>query len=370
MCEWSVEDRRHMARAIQLAEKGLYSTHPNPRVGCVIVREGQVVGEGWHVRAGEGHAEVNALDQAGELARGATAYVTLEPCSHFGRTPPCAQALVAAGVSRVVAAMQDPNPMVAGNGLKQLQEAGVEVSAGLLEHQAIQLNQGFIKRMSKGRPFVRLKMAVSIDGRTAMSSGESKWITGEEARADVHKMRGSSSAILSTADTVSQDNARLNVRLDSAIFPDGNIPSPLRVVLDRDAMLDGEEALFEEPGDILYVYDAKREMPEKIALKNQALGIPLELNDEGYFNLPELLEKLCVYQINELMVEAGPGMAGQFIEQGLVDELVIYMAPKLMGSLAKPMAELKIEKMSEARELKLQDVRMVGDDLRLTYRFD
>lgn len=366
MTSWSIDDRRYMTRALQLARLGQYSTHPNPKVGCVLVKDGSVVGEGYHVRAGEGHAEVHALAQAGERAHGSTAYVTLEPCSHHGKTPPCADALIKAGVSRVVAAMKDPNPLVAGQGLKRIEDACIDVSVGLLQEQAEALNQGFVLRMSQGRPFVRLKMAVSVDGRTAMQSGESQWITGPDARADVQRWRARASAILSSVGTIKHDNPRLNVRDPELLELKGD--QPMRVVLDSRGVLTGSEAVFDATASVVYVVGEGAAFTECISAKSHVQILILPLNDRSRFDVKTLLSELAARGVNEVFVEAGGSVAGDFMAQGVVDELLLYMAPKLMGSAARGLVELPFEKMSQAVDLDLFDVRMVGQDLRMQYR--
>lgn len=363
----SAVDQAYMARALELARQGLYSTHPNPRVGCVIVKDGLVIGEGWHVRAGEPHAEVHALRQAGDNARGATAYVTLEPCSHFGRTPPCADALVKAGVARVVAAMQDPNPQVAGSGLRRLAEAGIAVSSGVLEAQARELNVGFIKRMETGLPFVRVKLAMSLDGRTAMASGESQWITGPAARRAVQRLRARSSAVLSGADTVLLDDARLTVRaaelgLDAPQTALAAARQPLRVLVDGRLRVP-PEAAFYQAGPTLTVSCAER--AGFTAATRELLVLP---GADGHVELPRLLAELGRRGVNEVLVEAGPRLAGAFARQGLVDEYQVFLAPKLLGSSARPLLELPLEKMAEARELRILDIRAVGEDWLLVAR--
>ena len=360
----SASDHAWMARALQLARKGLYSTHPNPRVGCVIVADGEPVGEGWHVRAGEPHAEVHALRQAGERARGATAYVTLEPCSHHGRTPPCAEALVKAGVGRVVAAMQDPNPQVAGRGLQLLRSAGIEVASGVLEAEARELNCGFIKRMESGLPFVRAKLAMSLDGRTAMASGESQWITGPAARAEVQRLRARSSVVLTGADTVLMDAARLTVRgtelgLDAETTALALQRPPLRVLIDgrRRVPLD---APFFQAGPALVATAMSGD-----AEACRVGGHELLVLGQRQVDLTALLRELAARGANEVLIEAGPRLVGAFARLGLIDEYQIFMAAKFLGSSARPLLELPLERMSEARELKIVDIRAVGDDWKI-----
>lgn len=357
-------DHRFMARALELAEQGLYSTDPNPRVGCVIVRGEQVVGEGWHMRAGEPHAEVHALRQAGEAARGATAYVTLEPCSHHGRTPPCADALLAAGVGRVVAAMQDPNPQVAGQGLARLAAAGIAVRAGVLEAQARALNPGFIKRMEHGLPFVRVKLAMSLDGRTAMASGESQWITGPDARRAVQRLRARSSVVLSGADTVLTDAARLTVRPGELGLPEPMATlaagrPPLRVLIDGRLRVPTNAAFF-TAGPSLVVCAVPPSSPEGYgAVAADTLLLP---GANGQVDLPGLLRELARRGANEVLVEAGPRLAGAFAQAGLVDEYRLFVAGLFMGSSARPLLDWPLTTMVEAPALKIVQMRAVGDD--------
>lgn len=365
--EQAVLDVHYMARALELARQGLYSTHPNPRVGCVIVRDGQIVGEGWHVRAGEPHAEVHALRQAGELARGATAYVTLEPCSHHGRTPPCADALVNAGVARVVAAMQDPNPQVAGRGLLRLQDAGIAVSSGVLESEARALNKGFIKRMETGLPYVRVKLAMSLDGRTAMASGESQWITGPDARAAVQRLRAQSSVVLTGADTVLIDNARLTVRPDElGLAPDVTALAaarpPLRVLIDGRLRVPLSASFF-QAGPALVAACAGQDTENTYREQgHELLNLP---GAAGQVDLQRLLTELGARGANEVLVEAGARLAGAFAQAGLVDEFQIFIAGKFLGSSARPLLDLPLVQMSEALELNITDIRAVGKDWRV-----
>lgn len=369
---FSADDHRWMARALQLAEQGLYTTDPNPRVGCVIVKDGELIGEGAHLKAGEPHAEVHALRMAGEQAQGATAYVTLEPCSHHGKTPPCAEALVKAGVGRVVAAMQDPNPLVAGRGLARLQDVGIDTAHGLLESQARALNPGFISRMERGRPYVRLKLASSLDGRTAMQSGESQWITGAAARSDVQRLRARSSAVLTGVDTVLMDNASLTVRAAQLGLPDAEAEraaerQPLRVVLDSQLRLPASTAMLSLPGSTLVATAQPDNQPSAIALSAsgaQVLSLP---GADGRVDLSALLSWLAQHaQCNELLIECGATLAGSVLSEGLVDELVLYMAPTLLGSSARPLFELPLDEMAQQYRLQLTDRRQLGDDLRLT----
>ncbi|MED5491757.1 MAG: bifunctional diaminohydroxyphosphoribosylaminopyrimidine deaminase/5-amino-6-(5-phosphoribosylamino)uracil reductase RibD [Pseudomonadota bacterium] len=371
MPEWSAADRSWMSRALMLAERGLYTTEPNPRVGCVLVADGEVVGEGWHVRAGEGHAEVNALAQAGERARGATAYVTLEPCSHFGKTPPCADALIKAGVSRMVAAMQDSNPQVAGNGLQRLREAGIAVECGLLEEQARALNPGFIKRMQQGLPWVRVKLAMSLDGRTAMASGESKWITGPAARADVQRLRARSGAVVSGADSVLLDDSALTVRASELGLPSDEAAAaaerqPLRVLIDSLRRVPLEQRFFREAGPSLVIStSAEQAADDYLAAGSELLAVP---GADGKVDLQAVLQILAERGCNEVLVEAGAGLSGAFWRAGLVDELIVYMAPRLLGSQARPLMQLPFESMSEAMDVAVTDMRAIGQDWRITAR--
>ena len=358
----SAADYRWMARALTLARRGLYSVDPNPRVGCVLVREGAIVGEGWHERAGEAHAEVIALAAAGDRARGATAYVTLEPCCHYGRTPPCTEALLHAGVARVVAAMRDPNPQVAGQGLAILREAGVAVDCGLLEAEARALNPGFIQRMTQSRPFIRLKLAMSLDGRTALASGESQWLTGDAARQDVQRLRARSSAILTGIGTVLADDPGLNVRL-----PDVS-RQPLRVILDTGLRTPPTAKTLQLPGSVLIfttVADPDRQAP----LQQAGAAIVVVRKAGQGLDLPAVLAELARRECNEVHVECGPTLSGAWLQAGLVDELVIYMAPLLLGDQARGLFQLPVlTRMSERTELDVLETRAVGKDWRLRLR--
>lgn len=351
-------DSRWMAHALHLAERGLLTTTPNPRVGCVLVKDGKSVGEGWHERAGEPHAEPHALRMADAKAEGATAYVTLEPCSHHGRTPPCVDALIAAGVSRVVVAMQDPNPLVSGQGLAKLRAAGVEVECGLMEAEARTLNIGFVKRMTSGMPWVRSKIAASLDGRTALANGESQWITGEAARRDVHAWRARSCAVMTGIDTVLKDDAQLSVRH----YP--TTRQPLRVVLDSHLRISYSAKVF-QGGQVLIVTATPD--ANKIALIEQAGAMVAVLADEnGRVDLQATLRHLASIGCNEVLVEAGSTLNGALLQAGLVDELVIYFAPQLLGDFARGMAQLgELNNLDQHVKLEWQDVRHVGKDLRV-----
>lgn len=363
--EQAVLDAHYMARALELARKGHYSTHPNPRVGCVIVRDGQIVGEGWHERAGEPHAEVHALRAAGVNARGGTAYVTLEPCSHYGRTPPCADALVGAGVARVVAAMQDPNPEVAGRGMQRLAQAGIAIASGVLEGEARALNQGFLKRMEQGLPFVRVKLAMSLDGRTAMASGESQWITGPAARSAVQRLRAQASVVLTGADTVLADGARLTVRAaELGLDPEQTALAmsrpPLRVLIDGRLRVPLDAPFFKAGPALVATCVA---VEEQYANGPECLIVP---GVDGQVDLHQLLRQLAARGVNEVLVEAGPSLAGAFAQQGLVDEYQIFVAGKFLGSTARPLLDWPLAQMSEAPLLQIIDMRAVGDDWRVT----
>ncbi|MEO3678615.1 bifunctional diaminohydroxyphosphoribosylaminopyrimidine deaminase/5-amino-6-(5-phosphoribosylamino)uracil reductase RibD [Rheinheimera sp. FR7-31] len=369
---FSAADAAFMAQAIQLAGLGCYTTSPNPNVGAVLVKNGQVIGKGYHRQAGGPHAEVFALREAGSDAAKATCYVTLEPCSHHGRTPPCAEALIAAGVSRVVVAMQDPNPQVAGRGISMLREAGIQVDVGLLEAEARALNPGFLSRMQRKRPYVQLKLAASLDGRTALANGDSKWLTSEAARADVQHYRAQSCAILSTAATVMADNARLTLRPEQLLRPvsalsSGELRQPKRVILDRNGLLDHKLALFADGGEVLLCVS---KLENERQLPNIARQIHCPLTAQAQFDLPLLLEHLALReQINTLWVEAGATLAGTLLQLKLVDELIVYLAPKLLGSSAQPLAVLpEFNALVQVPELSWSDVRMVGPELRLSAR--
>ncbi|GAB3037059.1 bifunctional diaminohydroxyphosphoribosylaminopyrimidine deaminase/5-amino-6-(5-phosphoribosylamino)uracil reductase RibD [Bowmanella dokdonensis] len=367
MTNFSQTDYRWMARALQLARNGRFTTSPNPNVGCVLTDSaGHLIAEGWHQQAGGPHAEIIALRQAGDKARGAVAYVTLEPCSHFGRTPPCAQALIQAGVKRVVAAMADPNPLVAGRGLTMLTEAGIEVSSGLMCEQAQAINPGFIRRMTQGRPLVTLKLAASLDGKTAMENGHSRWITGEKARLDVQRHRAASCAILTGSGTVMLDDPALNVRLsEQQLGLDGlTVRQPMRVIVDSRNQLNPDYRLFSLPGEILLAN--KRVSPHLFARQVRQW----HCTDQGSrVNLAALMDFLGSLGVNNLWVESGAALAGALLQQKLVDKLVLYQAPKLMGDKAKGLALMpSLSHMDEAIGLDWQDIRMVGEDLRLTAR--
>jgi len=372
-------DSAMMARALRLAELGTYTTMPNPRVGCVLVKDGKVIAEGWHRKAGEGHAEVNALAAAGDRAKGATAYVTLEPCSHTGKTGPCSDALIAAGVSTVVYGMEDPNPAVAGRGLGKLRAAGIEVRGPVLETSAWALNPGFIKRMEKGLPYVRCKLAMSLDGRTAMASGESKWVTARRAREDVQRLRARSCAIVSGIDSVLSDDSSLTVREEELVFEDATLDpgavvekQPLRVILDSSLRLPRTGSLLKTPGPVLLVHagadvDANVTQHGDWPAQVELLSLP---DADGRIDLLQLLQELARRQCNEVLVETGAVLAGSFLRRGLLDEMVVYMAPKLLGSKARPLFELPLDTMAAQLPLTITEITAVGSDWRITAKPD
>ncbi|AWF82757.1 bifunctional diaminohydroxyphosphoribosylaminopyrimidine deaminase/5-amino-6-(5-phosphoribosylamino)uracil reductase RibD [Microbulbifer sp. A4B17] len=366
-----------MARAIQLAERGLYTTMPNPRVGCVITDgDGNIVGEGWHKRAGEPHAEIEALSDAGDLAQGASVYVTLEPCSHTGRTGPCAEALVKAGVARVIYGMQDPNPNVSGAGLQILRDAGIEVEGPILEERCRALNPGFIKRMTLGLPLVRSKSAMSLDGRTAMASGESKWVSGPAARADVQRLRARSCAVITGVETVRFDNPNLNVRADEMALEmlaaeRAAEVQPLRVIVDSQLRTPARAFILQgdAPTLVCTTECAEAERRERIE-KTGAEVVVLPHDKEGRVDLLALLKELARRQCNEVLVESGATLSGEFLYRGHVDEIIVYMAPKLLGSTGRPLFELPIERMGSMLPITITDMRAVGHDWRITATTD
>lgn len=353
-----VNHQRYMQRALELAAQGRFSTHPNPMVGCVIVAHGEIIGEGWHQRAGEAHAEVYALREAGERARGATAYVTLEPCSHFGRTPPCADALINAGIGEVIIATQDPNPRVSGEGIARLQAAGIDVKVGVLEADAKRLNVAFISRMQRQRPWLRVKMAASLDGRTALANGASQWITSADVRQDVHRWRALSGAILSSAETVLADQAQLTARHTLTQ------QQPVRVILDAKGLLTGQEPLFAQVSPIILVHAADTPNPE--GWPEHVSCMTVNRDATGHIHLAELLHQLAAREINSVWTECGARLAGALLQAELVDELVVYLAPKLMGHTAHGLLNLPaFDSMNQVPELKFSDVRLVADALRI-----
>ncbi|MGJ4804833.1 bifunctional diaminohydroxyphosphoribosylaminopyrimidine deaminase/5-amino-6-(5-phosphoribosylamino)uracil reductase RibD [Luteimonas sp. SDU82] len=349
-----------MARALRLAERGAWTTKPNPLVGCVIAHGDEVVGEGWHQRQGGPHAEVFALQAAGARARGATAYVTLEPCNHTGRTGPCTAALIEAGVARVVAAMRDPFPQVDGTGLARLREAGIAVEVGLMEPQARELNVGFLSRIERGRPWVRVKLACSLDGRTAMANGESKWITGEAARADVMRWRARAGAILTGAGTVLADDPSLTVRLDEV----REFVPPLRVVLDPGLATIARGKVREGDAPTLYLHAPDIKPPRDLVADRAAVPVA-----SGMFDLQAVLALLAQRGVNEAHVETGATLAGALLKAGLVDELLLYVAPVLLGDKARPLfGGLGFTEMAQSLRMRTVDGRRVGEDLRLLLR--
>lgn len=358
---FSALDHVHMGRALELAGRGLSTTQPNPRVGCVLAHGEEVVGEGWHERAGEPHAEVHALRAAGARARGATAYVSLEPCAHHGRTPPCADALIAAGVARVVVAAEDPNPRVDGRGLEKLRAAGIAVESGLMREAAREINCGFFSRIERGRPWLRLKLAMSLDGRTALANGASQWITGEAARADVQRWRARSSVLLTGSGTVLADDPRLTVRLAAGA---GFVP-PLRVVLDRTLRTPMSAHVLDASAPTLLLHAPDAVRPAHLAAVDCA---PVPTRD-GRLDLDAALRLLAVREVNEVQVEAGPTLAGALFAVGLVDELLLYVAPVLLGDAARPLLALPaLTGMAQRWQLRTIDRRQLGDDLRLRLR--
>jgi len=379
---FSCEQQQWMQQALNLAMKGIYTTSPNPRVGCVIVNQGKIVGEGFHQKAGDAHAEVNALLQAGKLAKGATVYVTLEPCSHFGRTPPCAKALIKAQVNEVIIAMVDPNPQVAGNGVKLLVNAGIKTRVGLLNKQAQALNKGFIQLMTKKRPYVRLKMAASLDGKTAMSTGESQWITGKLARQDVQVLRAQSCAIICGAESIITDNAKMTVRWHDLPAPiqqhykRQDLRQPLRVIIDTQYRLTPNLALFQQHSPIMIVHLSPKLPLEKQTqwphfVKQVYLPSKTDSNNNLRVDLPSLLALLAQHGLNDILIETGANLAGAFVEQNLVDELILYQAPKLLGGDGKSLLIMPtINTLAEAKTLTLSDIKTIGDDLRITALFN
>ncbi len=362
---FSARDSRWMAHALRLAEQGLNTTSPNPRVGCVLVAREDIVGSGWHERAGEPHAEVHALREAGSAARGATAYVTLEPCSHHGRTPPCADALIEAGVERVVVAVQDPNPQVAGEGINKLRAAGIAVECGLMEVEARDLNAGFFARMMRGRPWLRSKIAMSLDGRTALANGASKWITSEQARRDVQSWRARSCAVLTGINTVLADDPQLNVR--SIATP----RQPMRAVLDSGLRVPLNARLLEREGGSVLIYTVSRDAEKIASLQQSGAMVCVMPEANGQVDLRAVMEDLAKRGCNEVLAEAGSILNGALLRAGLVDELVLYAAPQLLGDGARGIAQLGVLTSLDQRvDLQWRDVRQVGKDLRITVKVE
>lgn len=356
-------DYAHMSHALQLAEKGLFTTTPNPRVGCVIVNNGKVVGTGWHERAGEPHAEINALRAAGNLAKGAVVYVTLEPCSHHGRTPPCVDALIQAEVSKIIIAMEDPNPHVYGQGKERLRMAGIVVQTGLLADEAAQLNIGFITRMRDGKPWVRTKIAASLDGRTALKNGMSQWITSEPARRDGHRWRARSCAILTGIGSVKQDNPQLTVRYIETSR------QPVRVVIDSNLEISPQTRLLQDAG-ITWIFAAQHNREKELHLENKGAHIFILPDQFGRVDLKAMIAKLAELGVNELLVEAGPVLNGALVAAGLIDEIIFYFAPNLLGNSAQVMMKLpEIMDLTEKYNLRITDMRRIGVDIRIKAEF-
>ena len=353
MSKFSSQDRIYMQQAIQLAKQGVYSTKPNPNVGCILVKEGQVIGQGFHPCAGQPHAEVFALRQAAEQADGATAYVTLEPCAHYGRTPPCAEALVKAQVKKVIIACLDPNPLVAGKGVEILKVAGIEVESGLCEEEAAALNRGFLKAMATQMPYVRLKVAASLDGRTAMASGESKWITGSAARQDVQHWRAISGAVITGIQTVLADDCQLNVR-ELAGIDLTTVVQPKRIVLDRQGRLPLTAKILQQPASLMVMGPFRQDLAD--------LGV-VQLEVQPLDDLLKLLVR--DYQIYDVLVEAGATLASAFICQDLVDEYIHYLAPTLLGTSARPMFQADLQSLHQQYRFHIQEMTQVGGDIRL-----
>lgn len=368
---WSASDFQHMSRAIQLARRGLYSTDPNPRVGCVIVKDDVVLSEGWHQKAGQGHAEIEALNNAKQKKTtdnisGATCYVTLEPCAHHGRTPPCTKSLIDAGIKKVIAASIDPNPRVAGKGLQQLKEAGIESVSGLMEAQAVELNPGFEMRMKQGRPFVRCKLAMSLDGKTALHNGESKWISSPESRMDVQKLRARSSAIMTGIGTVIADDPSMNVRLSESSEWARHGRQPLRVILDSDLEISSEAKILNISGDVIIFHQSdNKDRVEKLENKGAELVTVEEARGSAF--LKQVLNYLATEkEINEILLETGSTLAGEMLQAGFIDELIIYIAPALLGQDAKSLFQLPmVEDMTDRISLDISDVRSIGKDIRI-----
>jgi len=374
---WSEQDQAFMQRALTLAKKGQFTARPNPMVGCVIVKDNQIVGEGWHQVFGQAHAEINALKQAGMDAKGATCYVTLEPCCHQGKTPPCAQALIDAGIVKVISAMRDPNPKVNGGGFSLLNKAGIETNAGLLETELKDLNRGFISAFEKNKPWITLKLAMSLDGRTALADGTSKWITGDLARQDVQKLRAKQDAILTGIGTFLADNPSLNVRPEDAEWwkklgeSQKDFIQPRKILLDRQGRAQFDSNFFHEMGDsssdrIKDIWWVK----EKRLRKVKNVQVSEEKQIEVINDLSAMVKYCAKNEINNLLVEAGYQLAGAFISEHLVDEIIVYVAPKLMGINARGLIDINIDKMNNCPKFKLKDVKQFGEDVRLTYLLD
>ena len=355
-------DRRAMSRALELAAKGLTSAHPNPRVGCVLVKAGHTVGEGYHERAGLPHAEVMAIRAAGLRAQGATAYVTLEPCAHHGRTPPCVDALIDAGVRRVIFSVEDPNPQVSGRGAELLKRAGIAVESGLMAAEASALNAGYMMRRRQGRPFVRLKLAMSLDGRTALANGKSRWLTGEAARADVQQWRARSSAVLTGIGTVLADDPRLDVRLE------GTARQPLRIILDSALRTPPTARVLAKPGEVR-ILTASSDASRRAALEKHGATVEVLAGDGSRLNLATVFPRLAELEMNEVLVESGASLAGACLQAGVVDEILLYVAPMLLGPQARPLLDLPpLEDLAASPRFEIRDTSTLGPDLRLILR--
>ena len=366
---FSIIDREMMSQALKLAAKGRFTTSPNPTVGCVIVADGKIVGQGFTRPAGGNHAEIEALETARDTdTTGATAYVSLEPCSHQGKTGPCVDALIAAGIARVVIACEDPNPQVAGSGIEKLQAAGIQVESGLLEDQARDINKGFIKRHEQGTPWVLVKMAASLDGRTAMASGQSQWITTPPARQDVQRLRAASCAIITGIGTQLMDDPSLTVRIThEELGVEDSLQQPLRVVVDSKLQMAATARMFEQPGPTLIAtLDGESQREKSQALIDAGAEVVFLPAIGEHIDLQALLVELAARGCNQVMVEAGAGLAGAFIAEGLLDELVCYWAPKLFGNDARPMFNLPIRTIDAHLALSVKDMRMIGEDIRVT----
>jgi len=359
-----LDDVRYMSRALQLAGRGRCSTDPNPRVGCIVVQGERIVGEGWHQFAGGSHAEVFALQAAGDEARGATAYVTLEPCCHHGRTPPCADALIAAGIGSVVVAAEDPDPRVAGRGLAALVAAGIEIRSGVMTAESEALNLGYISRQRRGRPYLRCKMGMTLDGRIATASGESQWITSEAARRDVHRLRARSSAVLTGVGTVISDDPSLTVRLEPDDAPEA-LSAPWRIILDSGLRIPQSSRMLSLPGKTLIVHGREAVVPDYLQSRDKVTLSPVACVN-GRIDLAAMMEALARAEVNEVLVEAGPVLSGALMSAGLVDELWLYVAPKLLGDSACGLMRLPmIERLDQALDLSIKEIRAVGDDWRI-----
>lgn len=378
--KFNPDDYHYMQRAITLAKKGHFTVSPNPRVGCVLVKNGEIIGEGYHQKAGEGHAEVNALRHCNSLGhdpKGSTAYVTLEPCSHFGRTPPCSQGLIDAGIARVFVGMVDPDPRVSGRGISMLEAAGIKTTSGLLTQEAIKLNPGFISLMTTGYPYVRCKLAASLDGKTAMANGESKWITSPQARKHVQELRAQSCAVISGADSIIVDNANMNVRYDeldddSRPFEENQLRQPVRVIIDSKNRLTPDLALFNHNSKVIIIRSAIENLPQWPHFVEQVV-CPVITNEQGqtHIDLNSVLIMLAERGYNDVLIESGPSLTGAFIEKDLVNEMILFQAPKLMGADAKSLVSLSnIVQLSDAKQLKIIDASIVGPDLKITATFE